>query len=167
MSRQIAVFPAMTLRHHLVPLLVVLPVWLGCAGAPGPSHPSPEAATDRAATATDSASVTSDTANAPSDTAAAAPIDQTIPPDYLPPPGQCRAWRPGQAPEDQARAHPVGRCSELRRALPEDVWLIYRPPDASGIVRVWQYGKEGGVVSQRIHDAATGALLRHVAPAGS
>lgn len=160
MSRQIAAFFVVTLRHHLVPLLVVLPVWLGCAGGPGPSPPSPEAATDRAATATDSASVASDTANA-------APIDQTIPPDYLPAPGQCRAWRPGEAPEDQARAHPVGRCSELRRALPEDVWLIYRPPDASGIVRVWRYGEEGDVVSQRIHDAATGELLRHVAPTGS
>lgn len=130
----------------LLAILVAMGAGTGCASAPA-SDP--------------------DSTIPVSDTADAVPIDQTIPPDYLPPPGQCRAWRPGEAPDDQARAHPVGRCSELRRVLPEDVWLIYRPPDASGIVRVWRYGKEGGVVSQRIHDAATGALLRHVAPAGS
>lgn len=160
MSRPGVPIAAVRPRSSFALLFGVLPVCLACAGTPHPSPPSPESTSDTIAAPADSAPLTSDTADS-------APIDQTIPPDYLPPPGQCRVWRPGEPMDEQVRAHPVGRCSELRQSLPEDSWLVYRPPDASGIVRVWRYGEGGGVVSQRIHDAETGRLLRHVAPAGS
>ena len=149
----------------IVALLTGSVLWSGCA--PASRLDPPAAATaDTAAAPSDSLRVVADSAVA-SDSADAVPVDPTIPPGYLPPPGQCRVWSPGEPVDEQSRAHPVGRCSELRRSLPEDAWLIYRPPDDSGFVRVWRYAEDGGVVSQRIHDVETGKLLRHVAPAGS
>lgn len=139
-------------RRFAAVLTLCPALWLGCAPPPRPGPPaSGEVAPDSSA------------ASDP----AVAQIDQRIPPEYLPPPGQCRVWTPGEPVDEQARTHAVGRCSQLRRSLPEDAWLIYRPPDDSGFVRVWRYAEDGGVVSQRIHDAETGELLRHVAPAGS
>ena len=140
-------------RRRLAAVLAICPaLWLGCAPAPRPGPPA-------------SAEIAPDSVAAPD--SAAARIDQGIPPDYLPPPGQCRVWIPREPAEEQARAHAAGRCSQLRRSMPEGAWLIYRPPDDSGFVRVWRYAEDGGVLSQRIHDAETGELLRHVAPAGS
>ena len=88
-----------------------------------------------------------------------------VPPDYLPPPGQCRIWEPGEPPGPQREKYPVGRCSELRESIPDGAWLMYRPADGSGFVRVWQYGSEREVLFQRIYDIETGDLVRHVAPA--
>lgn len=88
-----------------------------------------------------------------------------IPPDFLPPPGQCRIWEPGEPPDQQMARYPVGRCSQLREAIPEGAWLIYRPTDDAKHVRVWLYGSERQVLQQRIYDIETGALIRHVAPA--
>lgn len=88
-----------------------------------------------------------------------------IPPGYLPPPGMCRVWVPGQPPGQQEKEHPVGRCSTLRTSIPADAWLVYRPTDDPRHVRVWQYGANGEVRAQRIYDIATGELVRHVAPA--
>ncbi len=94
---------------------------------------------------------------------AAAPFN--IPPDFLPPPGQCRIWEPGEPPDQQKDRYPIGRCSELREAIPEGAWLVYRPTDDAKHVRVWLYGSEREVLQQRIYDIETGELVRHVAPA--
>lgn len=88
-----------------------------------------------------------------------------IPPDFLPPPGQCRIWEPGEPPDQQRDRYPVGRCSQLREAIPEGAWLVYRPTDDAKHVRVWLYGSERQVLQQRIYDIETGALIRHIAPA--
>ena len=88
-----------------------------------------------------------------------------IPPGYLPPPGMCRVWVPGEPPGQQQKRHPVGRCSALRRDIAAGAWLIYRPTNDRKHVRVWQYGSERQVLAQRIYDIATGRLIRHVAPA--
>lgn len=103
---------------------------------------------------------------------AAAPDDERtgaahydIPPDFLPPPGQCRIWEPGEPPDQQRDRYPIGRCSELREAIPEGAWLVYRPADDAKHVRVWLYGSERQVLQQRIYDIETGALIRHIAPA--
>jgi hypothetical protein len=77
----------------------------------------------------------------------------------------CRVWVPGDPPGEPADRRPAGRCSQLRTEIPEGGWLIYRPTDDSGQVRVWQYGSDGQVLAQRIYDIATGRLIRHVAPA--
>ena len=87
-----------------------------------------------------------------------------IPPGFLPPPGQCRVWEPGEPPGQQKDRYPVGRCSELREAIPEGAWLVYRPTDDAKHVRVWLYGSERQVLQQRIYDIETGELIRHVAP---
>jgi YD repeat-containing protein len=88
-----------------------------------------------------------------------------IPADYVPPPGMCRVWVPGEPAEEQASRFPAGRCSVLRTTLPEDAWLIYRPTDDSGRFRAWQYDGDGQVRAQRLYDLATGRLIRHIAPA--
>lgn len=88
-----------------------------------------------------------------------------IPPDYLPPPGQCRIWEPGEPPDQQKDRYPIGRCSQLREAIPEGAWLVYRPTDDVKHVRVWLFGSERQVLQQRIYDIETGALIRHIAPA--
>lgn len=102
----------------------------------------------------------------------AAPADERtgaahydIPPDFLPPPGQCRIWEPGEPPDEQRDRYPIGRCSQLREAIPEGAWLVYRPADDAKHVRVWLYGSEREVLQQRIYDIETGELVRHIAPA--
>ncbi|MGI9037837.1 MAG: hypothetical protein ACR2GQ_03145 [Gemmatimonadota bacterium] len=90
-----------------------------------------------------------------------------IPPGHLPPPGQCRVWMPGEPPGQQKKKYPVGRCSELRMSIPAGAWLVYRPTDDKKEVRVWEYGRDQEVLSQRIYSAVTGELIRHVAPGGS
>jgi hypothetical protein len=90
-----------------------------------------------------------------------------IPPGHLPPAGQCRVWMPGEPPGQQKKKYPVGRCSELRISIPAGAWLVYRPTDDKKEVRVWEYGGDQEVLSQRIYSAVTGELIRHVAPGGS
>lgn len=90
-----------------------------------------------------------------------------IPPGHLPPPGQCRVWMPGEPPGQQKKKYPVGRCSDLRLSMPADAWLVYRPAEARKEIRVWEYGPQRTVLRQRIYDATTGELLRHVGPLGS
>ena len=88
-----------------------------------------------------------------------------IPPDFLPPPGQCRVWEPGEPPDPQRDRYPIGRCSQLREAIPDGAWLVYRPTDDAKHVRVWLYGSDREVLQQRIYDVETGELVRHIAPA--
>lgn len=88
-----------------------------------------------------------------------------IPPDFLPPPGQCRIWEPGEPPDQQKDRYPIRRCSQLRDAIPDGAWLVYRPTDDAKHVRVWLYGSEREVLQQRIYDVETGELVRHIAPA--
>ncbi|MFW6040010.1 MAG: hypothetical protein ACOC9N_02925 [Gemmatimonadota bacterium] len=102
---------------------------------------------------------------APADGAVPAESGFNIPRDFLPPPGQCRIWEPGEPADEQKARYPVGRCSQLREAIPEGAWLVYRPTDDSTYVRVWLYGSEQEVLQQRIYDIETGELVRHIAPA--
>ncbi len=46
---------------------------------------------------------------------------QTIPREYMPPPGKCRIWFPGRPPEDQP---PPGECAVLERHVPPNTWLL-------------------------------------------
>lgn len=47
-----------------------------------------------------------------------------IPVGQMPPPGSCRIWHPDRA---AGRQPPAGGCEELRRRVPADAWLLYRP----------------------------------------
>lgn len=138
-----------------LPVLVALLALTACAGSPPPgANDPPPGAEDAEETA------------AP-DGAATREESYGIPPEHLPPPGQCRIWLPDEPAEEQARENPVGRCSTLRETIPAGGWLVYRPTDDSGVVRVWQYGEDGQVLHQRIYDVETGELLRHVGPVGN
>jgi hypothetical protein len=44
-----------------------------------------------------------------------------IPLEYMPPPGKCRIWFPGRAPEHQP---PTGECADLERHVPLNTWLL-------------------------------------------
>jgi len=44
-------------------------------------------------------------------------------PEHLPPPGQCRIWRPGAPPVAQ---DPPGRCGPLAERVPAGGWLVHR-----------------------------------------
>lgn len=101
----------------------------------------------------------------PAEGSAPLAVQFNIPPDFLPPPGQCRIWEPGEPPDQQRDRYPVGRCSQLREAIPDGAWLVYRPTDDAKHVRVWLYGSERQVLQQRVYDIETGQLIRHVAPA--
>lgn len=134
----------------------------GCSGnaAPDAAPASPAGAAQAAGSPPPASSVsTGQTGTAPGRTSA------DIPPDYVPPPGMCRVWVPGEPADEEASRFPVGRCSTLRQSLPEDAWLIYRPTDDSGRFRAWQYDGNGQVRAQRLYDLATGRLIRHIAPA--
>jgi len=86
-----------------------------------------------------------------------------IPPGHLPPPGQCRVWMPGEAPGKQkARAH--GDCAAVSREVPPGGWLVYRPGDNKKEVVVREYGADRQVVSVRVFDIVTGAILRELDP---
>jgi len=87
-----------------------------------------------------------------------------VPPGHLPPVGQCRVWMPGEPPGQQGKKYPVGQCSNLRRSIPVGGWLIYRPTDSEREVRVWEYGSNLEVLSERVYDTITGELLRHITP---
>lgn len=89
-----------------------------------------------------------------------------VPPGHLPPAGQCRVWMPGEPPGQQKKRYPVGRCSELSRSIPDGAWLIYRPTDSRREVRVWEYGSDRNVLSERVYDSVTGELLRQITPPG-
>jgi len=89
-----------------------------------------------------------------------------VPPGHLPPVGQCRVWMPGEPPGQQKKKYPVGRCSDLSRSIPEGAWLIYRPTDSKREVRVWEYGSDRKVLSERVYDSVTGELLRQITPPG-
>ena len=82
-----------------------------------------------------------------------------IPPGHLPPPGECRIWRPGVPPGHQA---PPGDCAILAREVPPSAWLLYRPSRKSKEVRVSVYDdrRPTRVVTVRFFDARSGKLLR-------
>jgi hypothetical protein len=82
-----------------------------------------------------------------------------IPPGHLPPPGQCRIWRPGVPPGHQA---PPGNCAILARGVPVSGWLVYRPSRNKKEVEVSVYDTRtpNRVVAVRFFDARSGKLLR-------
>lgn len=140
----------------IVAPLLALAVAAGCAassGAGASSRPDP--------------AVAGDSPPGPRGEAGAGITERRIPPALLPPPGGCRTWTPSADPAVAATTGPVGRCSELRETIPAGSWLIYRPADDAAAVRVWQFGEDREVRSQRIYDAATGEIIRVVAPLGS
>jgi hypothetical protein len=87
-----------------------------------------------------------------------------IPPGHLPPPGQCRVWIPGEAPGKQKK-YASGDCADVANAVPAGGWLVYRPGEDKKEVVVREYGKSHDVVSVRVFDIVTGALLRELDPA--
>ncbi|MDH3298423.1 MAG: hypothetical protein OEM96_09140 [Gemmatimonadota bacterium] len=89
-----------------------------------------------------------------------------VPPGHLPPAGQCRVWMPGEPPGQQKQKYPVGQCSSLRGSIPAGGWLIYSPTDNKKEIRVWEFGPDRELVTERIYSAVTGELLRQVAPGG-
>ena len=117
--------------------------------AVGPASPGPDAST----TSTDEATQT-------------VAGRSRIPPDQLPAPGQCRVLLPDE-PSGSFADPAGGRCSQLRETIPAGAWLVYRPTDDPKVIRVWGYGEDRQVLWQRIYDAVTGELIRHVAPLGS
>jgi hypothetical protein len=56
-----------------------------------------------------------------------------IPAGQMPPPGSCRIWHPNRSPGQQP---PAGACDELRRRVPEDAWLLYRPTAEPRVYRI-------------------------------
>lgn len=86
-----------------------------------------------------------------------------IPPGHLPPPGQCRVWRPGMPPGHQ---DPPGDCAILARQVPARGWLVHRPSRNRKEVQVSVYDirRPNLVVAIRFFDARNGKLLREQAP---
>lgn len=85
-----------------------------------------------------------------------------IPPGHLPPPGQCRIWRPGTPPGHQEKP---GSCAVLERRVPAGAWLVYRPSKNRKEVRVSVYDSASPRVSLiRVFDAVTGRLLSEMVP---
>lgn len=73
-------------------------------------------------------------ARVPAQTVVVADAEEvSIPPGHMPPPGECRAWYPGEPPGQQP---PPGDCDELEHATPRGAWLLYRPDSARRVVRL-------------------------------
>lgn len=89
-----------------------------------------------------------------------------IPPGHLPPPGQCRVWIPGEAPGKQKK-YKSGACESVADDVPAGAWLVYRPGEDKKEVVVREYGQTREVVSVRVFDIVTGAMLRELDPAES
>jgi len=56
-----------------------------------------------------------------------------IPVGQMPPPGSCRIWHPDRSAGQQP---PASSCDELRRRVPEDAWLLYRPTPQPRVYRI-------------------------------
>jgi|SRR4051794_4356878 len=81
-----------------------------------------------------------------------------IPPEQLPPPGECRPWRPGRPLREQA---PAGSCTEIEPTAPPESWVLYRPGQDPRLVQVRIVDPDhSGVITQiRVYDAARGTYL--------
>jgi len=79
-----------------------------------------------------------------------------VPPEELPPPGECRIWVPGQPAAAQA---PSGSCLTLAAGMPKGAWLLHRPAESPEHVEVTVYDSEGGLASLRYYEADTGKYL--------
>jgi hypothetical protein len=81
-----------------------------------------------------------------------------IPPGQLPPPGECRVWRPGVPPGQQP---PPGPCDAVSAELTPGDWLIRRTWKRPARVRVIEFGRELPLVRLRIriHAVDNGMLL--------
>lgn len=80
-----------------------------------------------------SACGTTGTARAPAHSVVVVEESYDIPPGHMPPPGQCRAWYPGEPPGHQP---PPGDCNRLMRAAPSGAWVLYRPSQERRVVRI-------------------------------
>ena len=119
---------------------------VACASSSGDSAPEPRPSAR-------SSSVPTGTVQTSTSTAATL----GVPPGHLPPPGECRIWRPGTPPGHQQKS---GACSTLERQVPPGAWLIYRPSKDKKVVNVWVYDSDDSLPNfLRIFDAATGVLL--------
>ena len=81
-----------------------------------------------------------------------------IPEGHLPPPGECRVWRPGVPPGQQPSPGP---CDAVRAELTPGDWLLRRTWDQPARVRVIEHGPELPLfrVRIRIHAVEDGMLL--------
>jgi hypothetical protein len=81
-----------------------------------------------------------------------------IPAAQLPPPGQCRLWKPNRPLREQAAA---GACSEIEPAAPPESWVLYRPRQDPRLVdvRVIDPDQAGLVTQVRVYDAERGTYI--------
>jgi hypothetical protein len=81
-----------------------------------------------------------------------------IPSAQLPPPGECRLWKPGRPLREQAS---VGRCADIEPTAPPESWILYRPRQDPRLVHVRVIDPDqAGLVSQiRVYDAERGTYL--------
>jgi hypothetical protein len=81
-----------------------------------------------------------------------------IPAAQLPPPGECRLWKPGRSLKEQGRA---GSCSAIEATAPAESWVLYRPEQDPRLVhvRVIDPHQKGLVIQVRVYDAARGTYL--------
>src|SRR3954451_16353581 len=90
--------------HHRATLALTLAAF-GCGGkASPPPTPTPVVFEDRLVI---------------SDTDDKSPL--AVAPEQLPPPGECRLWRPGRPVREQARA---GSCTGIEPAAPPGSWVL-------------------------------------------
>jgi hypothetical protein len=81
-----------------------------------------------------------------------------IPPEQLPPPGECRIWRPSRPVREQARP---GSCTDIEPTAPPESWVLYRPGQDPRLVQVRIVDPDhAGLITQiRVYDAARGTYL--------
>ncbi len=82
-----------------------------------------------------------------------------IPPGHLPPPGQCRIWKPETPPGHQARAR---SCSNIARSAPAGSWIVERSGGDRNVVfvRVVDDRRPGVVIRTRVYEIRDGKLAR-------
>lgn len=82
-----------------------------------------------------------------------------IPPGHLPPPGQCRIWRPGTPPGHQAKSR---SCTNIERTAPAGSLIVERPGRDKKVVHVREVDERrpGVVIRMRVYTIRDGHLVR-------
>ena len=82
-----------------------------------------------------------------------------IPPGHLPPPGQCRVWRPGTPPGHQAKPR---SCTNIERTAPAGSLIVERPGRDKKVVHVREVDERrpGVVIRMRVYTIRDGQLVR-------
>ena len=144
-------------------MVLLLAAGLGACSSSNPdveTGPDPQASSIPGSGSDEGAEPERKNDNVPENASTAAKFG--IPPGHLPPPGQCRAWMPGEPPGKQKKKYPAGDCDSVSRSVPAGGWLVYRPGEDKKEVIVREYGQKREITSVKVFDIVTGAFLREL-----